>query len=307
MKKTDIGDYSEAINLLDDVIKLEPAFDSAYVERAFNNLQIDKLEKALEDANKAIDLNYKNKGAYFVRGMIYGQMRNFEKALKDYTHIIKLGDSSYRIVALRERASIYFITNEEGKAIRDYTEIIESDSLDFKTYVSRGLTKLRHDVYIEYSDSIRIASENPEKYNDFFKYFNIVYPIDKEKPIMYDTRGAIQDFNKAIKINPDYDYAYSIRAKVYMELNLMEKALSDINKAIKLRERSEYYVTRANIYKSLNDSEQSLRDFNKAIEIDPKNGFAYINRGYLKREQLNDNKGAEKDIKMGKKLGVDTE
>ena len=124
---------------------------------------------------------------------------------------------------------------------------------------------------------------------------------------MYDTRGAIQDFNKALLINPNYDFAYFNRAKVYEELNLFDKAIADINKAILLNNNSDYYMSRALMYKSLKDTEKSLNDFNKAIELNPKNGFAYINRGFLKREQLNDKKGAENDIKMAEKLGVKTD
>lgn len=304
---TDNGKYSEAIDLLDGVIKLKPDFDSAYVERAYNYLQINKPEIALEDANKAIEIKYDNISAYFIRGMIYGYKYEFDKALKDYTHIIRLGDSIYMNVALRERAYIYYNTNEIDKAISDYSDIIKSDSLSYETYVSRGIAKLRIDVYQKYSDSIKIALNDTAFYKDFFKYFKIAYSGNNHSSIMYDTRGAIQDFNKALKIKPNYDFAYFNRAKVYEELNLFDEAIADINKAIELNNNSDYYMSRALIYKSLNETEKSLNDFNKAIELNPQNGFAYINRGYLKREQLKDKKGAENDIKMAKKLGVKTD
>lgn len=304
---TDNGKYSEAIGLLDDVIKLKPDFDSAYVERAYNYLQINKPEVALEDANKAIEIKYDNISAYFIRGVIYGYKYEFDKALKDYTHIIRLGDSIYMNVALRERAYIYYNTNEIDKAISDYSDIIGSDSLSYESYVSRGIAKLRIDVYQKYSDSIKIALNDTALYKDILKYFKIAYSGNNYSSIMYDTRGAILDFNEALMINPNYDFAYFNRAKVFEELNLFDNALADINRAIELNNKSDYYMTRALIYKSLKITEKSLNDFNKAIELNPKNGFAYINRGYLKREQLNDKKGAEKDIKMAGKLGVETD
>lgn len=303
---TDQGKHTEAIDLLDDVIKLKPDFDSAYVERAFNYLQIEQPEKALKDVNKAIGINFNNVTAYFVRGLIYGYLYELDNALKDYSHIIRLGDSVYKYESLRERAFIYSYINEPEKAIRDFSDIIESDSLNFETYVYRGSAKLQIDVYQKYSDSIRTAYTDTSYYKDFFKYFQIIYSESNYKKIMYDTRGAIKDFSKAILINPDYDFAYYNRAKVYAELNLFDKALADINKAIELNRNSDYYMSRALIYKSLKETEKSLTDFNKAIELNPQNGFYHLNRAYLKREQLNDMKGAEKDIKMAKKLGVET-
>jgi tetratricopeptide (TPR) repeat protein len=303
-KETINENYSEAIDVLDDIIDIKPNFDSAYVERAFNLLRIDKPNKALEDANKAIELSYGNIKAYLIRGMIYSHIYNYDDALKDYTHIIRLGDSTYINVALRERAYLYYNSNNIYKAIADLTNIIESDSINYEAYISRGIAKLRLNVYDKHSDSIRIVIKDSTLYKGFFRYFKIAYSSDTYNKIMYDTRGAIQDFNKALKINPDYDFAYYNRAKVYNDLDLFHEAITDINRAIELNDNSEYYLSRALIYKSLNKAEESLNDFNKSIELDPENGFAYINRGYLKREQLNDNKGAEKDIRMAEKLGV---
>lgn len=306
MEKTDSEEYSVAIDLLDDVIKIKPDFDSAYVERAFNYLQIKKPENALKDVNKAIELKYNNISAYFIRGMIYGYLYEFNKALKDYTHIIRLGDSIYMNVALRERAYIYYKTNELNEAISDFSEIIESDSLSYESYVSRGIAKLRVDVYQKYSDSLKIIQNDTALFKDFIRHFIIVYVGDDYTKTVYDTRGAILDFNAAIEIYPDYDFAYYNRAKVYEDLHQYELALADINKAIQLNKKSDYYLARGIIYKNLEDFENSLNDFNRAIEINPQNGIAFINRGYLKREQLNDKKGAEKDIKMAEKLGIES-
>ena len=303
-EKTNNGDYSEAIDLLNDIIKLKPDFDSAYTERAYNYLQIEKPKIALKDVNKAIKINFNNISAYYTRGMIYSYLYKFDKALKDYNHIIRLGDSIYMNVALRERAYTYYYSNEIDKAIKDFSKIIELDSLSYETYVSRGIAKLRSDVYNNYSDSIKTALLDTTLYAKFFEYFKITYTQNGYKNILYDTRGAIEDFSKAIKIKPDYSYAYYNRAKVFNDLKLTHQALTDINEAIKLTRNSDYYVTRGLIYKSIKVSEKSLNDFNKAIEINPENGIAYINRAYLKREQLNDTKGAKKDIKTAEKFGI---
>lgn len=305
--ETDKGKYTEAIALLDKIIQSEPDFDSAYAERAYNYLLIEKPEQAIQDVNKAIEINFNNIDAYFIRGLIYGYLFEYDKALKDYTHIIRLGDSTYISVALRERANIYYATQEIEKSIKDLSEIIEMDSLNHEVYVSRGIARLRHDVYEKYADSVKISLSDSTLYSNFFRFFKIVYSSNDNKSIMYDTKGAISDFSKAIKINPDYSDAYYNKAKVYEDLGLEEEALVDINKAIQLDEKSDYYMTRALFYKTLKESEKSLNDFNKAIEINPNNGFAYINRGYLKKEQFNDNKGAEKDINMAEKLGIKTD
>ncbi|MBX2845675.1 MAG: hypothetical protein KTR13_05610 [Saprospiraceae bacterium] len=304
-EEADNGNHSKAIGLLNKALTLKPDFDSAYVERAYNYLQIQKPETALEDVNKAMEIEYDNISAHYTRGLINSYMYDFYEAVEDYTHVISLEDPNYMNDALRERAYIYYDTNEMDKAINDLSVIIESDSLSYETYVSRGVAKSRNDVSKKYSDSILLMTNDTALRNDFLKYFNIVH--SSRGSIMYDTRGAIRDFDKALTIKPDYDFAYYNRAKVFQDLNFLDEALRDINKAIELNEDSDYYLSRASIYQSLNKTEESLNDFNTSIELNPKNGVAYLNRGYLKSYKLNDKRGAQKDFKMAEKLGVKTD
>lgn len=292
--ETDNGNFNEAIDYLDQVINIKPNFDSAYAERAYNYLNIDEPDLALKDANKAVTLNYNNACALYYRGMINDYLYKTDEAIKDYTHIIRLRDSLYMNVALQERAYIFYKLNQFEKSIEDFNRIIELDSLNESAYTSRGIAKSKNNVYNLYSDSATSTS--------FLKYYQVSF--SNNSTIIFDTKGAIDDFSKAIEINPKNAFAYYHRAKIYSELNLLENALLDINTAIQLDEKSDYYLTRALIYKDKKDTKKSLNDFNKAIEINPENRFAYINRGYLKREQLDDKDGSEQDLKKAEELGV---
>lgn len=294
LTETDNGNFDEAIDYLDQVIKIKPDFDSAYAERAYNYLSVDEPELALKDADKAVSLNYNNTCALYYRGMINDYLYKTDEAIKDYTHIIRLRDSLYMNVALQERAYVFYNSNQFEKSIDDFNRIIELDSLNESAYTSRGIAKSKNNVYRLYSDSTTSAT--------FLKYYRVSF--SNNSIIIFDTKGAIDDFSKAIEINPKYAFAYYNRAKIYSELDLSENALSDINTAIKLDGKSDYYLTRALIYKDNKDTKKSLSDFNKAIEINPENAFAYVNRGYLKREQLDDEDGSEEDLKKAEELGI---
>jgi tetratricopeptide (TPR) repeat protein len=294
LTETDNGNFDEAIDYLDQVIKIKPEFDSAYAERAYNYLSIDEAELALKDADKAISYNYNNTCALYYRGMINNYLYKADEAIKDFTHIIRLRDSVYMNIALQERAYVYYNSDQFKKAIEDFNRMLKTDSLNESIYTSRGIAKSRDNVYSLYSDSTTSES--------FLKYYKVLF--SNNSTIILNTKGAIDDYTKAIEINPKYDFAYYNRAKTYDDLNLVEKALTDINTAINIEESSEHYLTRALIYKHNNDTEKSLNDFNKSIEINPENEVAYLNRGYLKREQLNDKEGSIKDLEKAKELGL---
>ena len=65
-----------------------------------------------------------------------------------------------------------------------------------------------------------------------------------------------------------------------LNLNKPEKALENFSRAIKIDpQRADGYVGRANTLNTLGRYEESLVDYNKALEIDPKLANAYVNRG----------------------------
>jgi tetratricopeptide (TPR) repeat protein len=61
------------------------------------------LEKALEDFNKAIEIDGQNSIIYANRGLVNRKMENYEKAIEDYGQEIKYGPHN-NIKAYNNRA-----------------------------------------------------------------------------------------------------------------------------------------------------------------------------------------------------------
>ena len=93
---------------------------------------------------------------------------------------------------------------------------------------------------------------------------------------------ALSDFSKAIDINPNDAEAYSNRGGVYYNQQKYELALSDINKAIEINPNyAVAYYNRGNLYKDLQKYDLALADYDKAIELNRNDAVAYYNRGVL--------------------------
>lgn len=100
------------------------------------------------------------------------------------------------------------------------------------------------------------------------------------KGLMLDiSRAAIEPYDKAIELNPEYAEAYFHRAKVYLELSInYQKAIDDITNSIKYepqRQRdgnyaslAEKYSIRAKAYLKLDDYEKAFKDLELAINLD---------------------------------------
>jgi tetratricopeptide (TPR) repeat protein len=140
----------------------------------------------------------------------------------------------------------------------------------------------------------RIAAlprDNSPKAADFFLAGNDKY-IKKDYP------GALQEYNQAIALNPNYASVYNNRGVLKNKyLSDIAGALADYNKAIEISPNlADAYYNRGNLKdEHSNDFAGALADYSRAIELDPQAPEPYNNRGLLKEIRLNDQAGALAD------------
>ena len=146
--------------------------------------------------------------------------------------------------------------------------------------------RIMKEVHIDYLN----AGANIIKTNSFgaipsvlseYDISEMAYEISKKSAII--SKEAIKDFNKAIKINPNYSEAYNNKGIYNAKLNMYKEAIKNYNKAIKLNQNlSEAYNNRGISKAKLNMYEEAIKDYNKAIELNKDNPFYYYNRGNSK-------------------------
>ena len=116
-------------------------------------------------------------------------------------------------------------------------------------------------------------------------------------------KQAIYHYNEAIRLKPDFSYAYNNRGNAYLELGQYQLAIEDFNKAI--RSKPDYataYSNRGTIYTKLGQYQLAIEDFNNAIRLNPDDADTYFNRGIVYFTQGNIISGCE-DAKKACELG----
>jgi tetratricopeptide (TPR) repeat protein len=110
-----------------------------------------------------------------------------------------------------------------------------------------------------------------------------------------DKQGAIADYTRAIKLDPNYALAYYNRGVVRNDLGDKQGALVDYTKAIEFDPKYVgAYNNRGNVRSDLGDKQGAIADYTKAIELKPDDADAYFNRG-IDRSNLGDKQGAIAD------------
>ena len=130
------GDFERAVENLTKAIELNPDFTVFYVERGFDRIRTGDYDGAISDYNWAIEHDEFNKvDAYCNLGDVYRRKGDFDCALEKCNKAIALAPIYY--YPYKIRGCIYYDRHEYEKAIEDFTKVIDTlhDAVDDKAVV----------------------------------------------------------------------------------------------------------------------------------------------------------------------------
>ena len=129
-------------------------------------------------------------------------------------------------------------------------------------WYEKGLTLLGHDNALK-----NVAAR---------AYYNVSDKLDDQKK--YDE--CIPLLTRAVRLKPDYTWAYNLRGNAYSNLKDYARAIADYDDAIQLDPNlAMAYNNRGLAYYALKDYARAIADYEHAIQLDPKYAMAYYNRG----------------------------
>jgi len=279
--------------------------DSAY-QKGANYLKQNKLDEAINEFGKAIELNPRSDGAYYNRGRAYKAKGEIGKALEDYTKAINLNSPETIQPACNNRGQIYEDKGDLDKALEDYTKGIEampnptfSGFRYFKQVLHRNraqiyLQKEEYDKALEDVDSIekfggsvdpefiaKIKNRDSSSNKKETEKKSEKYPGASSEVNLYNSRGynsfekgqfdlAIADYNRALKIDPNDPMVLANRGIAYAAKGDFDKAIADHTKVVELDPKnSKAYHDLGLSYANKGDFDKAIYYFNKTLEINP--------------------------------------
>jgi tetratricopeptide (TPR) repeat protein len=170
--------YGESLEFLDAFIKKEPNRGEAYSNRGLAYAGLNQHERAIEDYNKAVELNPEGAEAYSNRGTVYAGLNQYESAIEDYNKAVELNPEGAG--AYYNRGLTYARSNQHERAIEDYNKAVELNPEYVEAYTNRGIL---HAVIAKYDKSTRdlkrvgvpfLKSGGTE---DAAKFFNLCFNL----------------------------------------------------------------------------------------------------------------------------------
>lgn len=151
------GDFEGAIKELTETIRLNPQDYDAYNMRAIAYSELKKIEKAIEDFSKCIELKPIAE-AYYNRGAALFTKGDFKSAYDDFSQCLKLSPDN--IKALYKRALTNYNLGNYQASLKDFNKYIANYSIDFRAYYERALTELQLGMIDQACKDLHYAKEN---------------------------------------------------------------------------------------------------------------------------------------------------
>ncbi len=267
------GELDRAIELYTEGIKLEKINPETaafcYANRGYLSMEQGKINDALQDYSRSIDLDSKNAFVYSDRAYLYSAYFNeLQLALDDIRQAIKLqpnNDTLYYAMG-----DIFSQFNQLNSAEQSYQDALRLnpenvDAISKMAIIYQDKGEVDRALKL-YHNAINLEKINPQTTAFCFEGRGDIY-FEQGKFEM-----ALSDYTKAIELEP-YSYRYANRADVYVALNKPYEALSDYTLAISLDSMSTYlYWGRGQIFSDeLNNQEMAINDFNQILKIEPNN------------------------------------
>ncbi|WP_238845516.1 tetratricopeptide repeat protein [Nostoc edaphicum] len=252
--------YPEALQDFDRAIELDPKYDWAIACRGQTYHKMKCYREALQDFDRAIELNSKFDWAIAHRARTYHRMKFYREALQDFDRAIELNPKFDWAIVLR--AQTYHRMKFYREALQDFDRAIELNPKFDWAIAHRARTYHRMKFYREALQDFDRAIELNPKFDWAIVLRAQTYQSMERYP------EALKDFDRAIELNPKYDWAIVHRGQTYLMLKLYNEALADFNRAINLDSDSNWKLyNRALAYLALNQADKARADLLLAIKL----------------------------------------
>jgi tetratricopeptide (TPR) repeat protein len=190
------GKLNEALADFDKAIQINPGFYQAYANRALIHRRKNQDDRALADYNQAIQLNQSYDVAYIGRGNIYRQRKQLDAALADFNRAIELDTADPR--AFHNRGLVYQAMGQQQLAIQDFSTAISRAPTAIEPYNARGLAYLATADYRAALDDFNEVVKRDK--NSYEGWTNQALALEK----LGEPGKAFNAFARASTLNPNY-------------------------------------------------------------------------------------------------------
>lgn len=248
------GDYEGAIRAFERGLEIAPDDAELHNALGWTFFQLDRSEDAIEEYKRALELDPEHAKAHNNLALAYLDLGNFPFAAQHF-------DKS---LALNPRAEIYsdlgYTLERMGlddQAHELYRKAIEMDPSCASAHLNMGASLVEKARYEEAEPHYRAAIPGRPTAST---YSGLGYVLDRNgKP-----DEAIEQFERAIEIDPTYFEAYNNMASTLARQGKLDEAAAFYRKSIEQKPNTAAYYALGGVLQTMGKKDEAAAEFDKA-------------------------------------------
>ncbi|HRA89063.1 MAG TPA: tetratricopeptide repeat protein [Planctomycetaceae bacterium] len=277
----------EALADFDKAIQLNSAHSAAHNNRGLLALTTQDYKSAEVDFSKALDSDRKFADAWNNRGFARMKLEQYEPALSDLQQAIRIQENY--VTAWNNCGLLYMQQEKYDDALKSFARAVELEPMDMRwlSHHRAALLKLKRFAEAQ-QDQTKLA------WLDQLNQLTQQATRDARNPAAWIVRGshlmrgsqygaAVQDFTRALIVNPGNTDALTGRAAAWLATGELEKAMLDCDESIVSQSTQQAYSLRGDVWMRLENLDNAISDFEAAGRFDDMVAVAYEKRADQRR------------------------
>ena len=264
------GDIDSAYAEIMKSIAMKPDYAGNFSGLAFVLAQQGKMDEAMKASFKAVECDPSNDQAHANAGMVLYALHKIPESIEQFKIALKFNPrnaTTHFFYALALQAQ-----NNLKEALIQYDEVLTSDTANADAYSNRGTILYGMNNVDKAIEDFTKAIELPSPKAEYYQNRAVAYAVRKE------FEKAFKDLALAAVIDPDDGMTSNIRGNVYLQLNVLDKALADFESALSSKKACAKAIEPlCDICFSANRHAEALPYLNTLIGQDPQN-LLLVNR-----------------------------
>ena len=263
----------KAIEYFNRAIEIYPVSVKAYLMRGLAYSLLNDFERAMSDCDFVITNFPNDYHVYYYRGITFFNYEMYEKAIDDFDKFIQFierpgtdpDEVSYALDVYEYSVYAHEVLGEHEKALLDFSKAIEIEPGNDLLYFTRGLVYRimgnNEEAVADFTRAIEVNADVGEYY-----FERAVSLLNLKR---FDE--ALADLDRALLLDGNYSndsLFYCHRGSNYFKLGNYDAAIENFTKAISLNPNdSRLYFSRGLAYSKLGNIEETFRDFTVACAM----------------------------------------
>ncbi|MGX1928824.1 tetratricopeptide repeat protein [Flagellimonas sp. 2504JD4-2] len=296
LTNANIGNLEKAIEYYDALIKAFPDNTIYRNARCFFYLEQKEYDKALDDLNKLIDLGSITPESFNKRAVANIGLNKFNAAIVDARNAISLDSTYFRaynnlsISKLHQQdldSALYFIDlaikfqpQKPSYMVNKARVLVEMKKYKEAEKYCLKARKIDQENVSTYITLVDIYNRQ-KKFGKAKKELGLLKKLGSNDPDIFNQQArvdlnngnaekALNNFNKAISINPKEPIFYLGRGAAFHYLKEYKNAVEDYSVFIKVRPNNfKGYLHRGTTYAIMEDFDRSTSDFDRFFDLVP--------------------------------------